>query len=210
MFSFRTYAIGALCFLASCGSTQTDQPLLFQALAGLRPPGESAAAAPNVEQMRAALTPEVLARINVPVILVQVPNRDAVALLTKVGTNQGVDTYLSADGISISLRNGMLVATRGLGFDLMRTDTKRPLAAIAAAPQSISRTYDHLNGENHLISVTYDCSYTAITARQTQETCTSSGQSFDNRYQRNGAGRIVNSRQWVSPQTGWLFIEVIQ
>jgi hypothetical protein len=210
MFSFKTYAIGALSFLASCGSTQTDQPLLLQALAGLSPPGESAAAAPNVEQMKAALTPEILARLNVPVILVQVPERDAVALLTKVGTNQGIDTYLSTDGISISLRDGLIVATRGLGFDLMRVDTEQPLAAITAPPQTILRAYDHLDGENHLISVIYECAYVEISLRQTKETCSSPQQRFENVYQRNQTGKIMNSRQWVSHQIGWIIVEVIQ
>lgn len=210
MFSFRTYAIGAFCFLVSCGSTQTDEPLLLQALSGLRPADEGAAAAPNVAQMRAALTPAVLARINVPTILAQVPARKAVALLTKVETNQGVDTYLSADGISISLRDGMIVATRGLGFDLMRADTERSLAAIAAPPQTISRAYDHLDGENHVISVTYECVYVVISSRQTKETCSLPRQRFENFYQRNQAGKIINSRQWVSSQIGWIIVEVIQ
>jgi hypothetical protein len=210
MFSFRNYAIGALCFLASCGSTQTDQPLLLRALAGLSAADEGAAAAPDVDQMRAALTPAILARINVPVILAQVPSRNAVALLTKVGTNQGVDTFLSADGISISLRNGLIVATRGLGFDLMRADTEQPLAAITAPPQTILRAYDHLDGENHLISVIYECAYVKTSLRQTKETCSSPQQRFENVYQRNQAGKIMNSRQWVSHQIGWIIVEVIQ
>jgi len=210
MFSFRTYAIGALSFLASCGSTQTDQPLLLRALSGLSPADEGAASAPDVDQIRAALTPAVLARINVPTILAQVPARNAVALLTEVGTNQGVNTYLTADGISISLRDGMIVATRGLGFDLMRADTERPVVAITAPPQTISRAYDHLDGENHLVSVTYECAYVKISSRQTKETCSSPQQRFENVYQRNQAGKIVSSRQWVSPQIGWINIEVIQ
>jgi len=160
--------------------------------------------------MRAALTPAILARINVPVILAHLPERDAVALLTKVETNQGVDTYLSPDGISISLRDGMIVATRGLGFDLMRADTERSLAAIAAPPQTISRGYDHLDGENHVISVTYECVYVVVSSRQTKETCSLPRQRFENVYQRNQAGKIINSRQWVSPQIGWIIIEVIQ
>ena len=201
---------GAFCFLVSCGSTQTDQPLLLRALAGISPPGESGVAAPNVEQLKAALTPAILAQINIPVILAQVPERDAVALLTKVGANQEVDTYLSADGISISLRDGMIVATRGLGFDLVRADTARPLAAVMAPPQTISRAYDHLDGENHLISVAYECSYVKISSRQTKETCSSPQQRFENVYQHNQAGKIINSRQWVSPQIGWVIIELIQ
>jgi hypothetical protein len=57
--------------------------------------------------------------------------------------------------------------------------------------------------------VTFECAYVEIPSRQTKETCSSPQQRFENVYQRNQAGKIINSRQWVSPQIGWIIMEAI-
>ena len=207
--SVRAYAVSALCILASCGSTQSDPSLLSEAFKRVNTQDDPTPA-PTLAQIKAGLSPAVLARFNGPVMIAQLPSRNAVALLSKVGTNQGVDTFLSTDGISISISNGVIVATRGFGFDLMRADYAEPLLAIKNPPQEIARNFSHLDGENQLITTTYDCSYATIGARQVKEVCTSSTQSFENTHSLDENGEIFSATQWVSLQTGPIVFEIIQ
>jgi hypothetical protein len=202
-------AVLAFCVVAGCGTARDDPSALGQLFARLAPQQE-AAPTPDPALLRASLTPAVMAQIGVPVMIAQVPSRGAVALLSRVNSNRGVDTFLSADGISISTRNGMIVATRGFGFDLMRADTARALEGIARAPATVARAFDHLNGENQIVSVTYQCRYAANAERQVTESCASAAQAFENTHRLGDQGGIVQSKQWVSAQIGVIILEIIQ
>uniref|UniRef100_A0AAN0MH80 YjbF family lipoprotein n=1 Tax=Yoonia rhodophyticola TaxID=3137370 RepID=A0AAN0MH80_9RHOB len=101
--------------LAGCGNTENRDVLtkqLFELFTTAQGAGEPA---PDAAALRASLTPQVLAPVDGPVLLVELPARDAAAVLTRIGTNRGVETFLTPDGISLSLANGLVVATRGLG-----------------------------------------------------------------------------------------------
>ena len=194
----RSGAVLALLFLMGCGSGMDWQSPWQIALDRLT--AEPPAATPGADALRAALTPAAMAQIEGPVLLVQVPQRGAVAVMTRVASNRGVDTYMSGDSISISLRDGILIGTRGLGFDLMVADISAVAPAIAAGAGQGTRTHRYLDGEDQIRVVTYDCRYQRENDAVT-EICDGGGLPFRNHYMG------MRTVQWVSPRNGALVIE---
>ena len=206
-FSWKTFVAGAALILASCGNVQNDDSVTAQVRARLEARKQAAAAVPDIAALRAQLTPEVIAQIGGPILIVQTPSRDAVAVLNRVGNNNGVETFLTPDGVAISLRDGMVIATRGLGFDLMTADVAEPLLALKGLGSTAVRIHRYLDGENQIVAKSFTCAYAVTGSLRVAETCTSSLDSFENSYVLDASGNIVSSRQWVSPQIGVVLIE---
>lgn len=202
----RFLALLLVAALAACGSdideTQKMRTylLLAQTAVGINPEPPSGTA---------GLTREILAGVGRPADLVEVEKARSSAVIFQVGTNRGVETWSSIDDRSMSFRQGMLTATRGLGGDLMAAETP-PLSQVASASGTFVRSIVYLNGEDEPVTERFLCEYATVgsedivivqrryTTRRVQETC--SGDS----------GRIVNdhwfqgsilrqSRQWAGP-----------
>lgn len=161
-------------------------------------------------QVSASLSDEVLAG---SVMQVQIPSRGADATLSLVAVNKDVETWLATDNISLSFRRGVLVATRGLGFDLMAADAQNSLNAIAGmGPEIYRRQMRYLTSDNHSAYLTAGCSMSFAgsevvsgqSLQRLEERCQAHSNLFTNIFWLNGSGQIVQSRQWVSPQIGYL------
>ncbi|WP_411890130.1 YjbF family lipoprotein [Yoonia sp. SDW83-1] len=202
--------LSLLLALFGCGAGQADDNISSQIWTWLTSSEDDVSAAPDVGALRAGLTPAVLAQIGEPVLIAQVPSRNAVAAMVRIGSNNGVDTYLTPDGISISTRDGMIVGTRGFGFDLMTADIAEPLSAVTGRADRAVRVHRYLDGENQLIIRSFACRYAAAGDRRIAETCQSSDFSFVNDYVVDEQGRIRSSRQWMSPQIGSILTEHVE
>ena len=111
--------------VGACGNDTTQPGVGKAVVASLkgRLAGGEEAPRPTADQLRAAITPEFRAQSgNKPLLIVTSQRVPVSSILTMFAENGGVRTYLSPDQISFSLRNGVLVATRGLGDDLMSAD----------------------------------------------------------------------------------------
>ena len=60
-----------------------------------------------------------MSRFNQPIILISSEDMRVQATLVALGNNQEKLTWVSADGISFTFDNGILIATRGYTQDLM-------------------------------------------------------------------------------------------
>lgn len=139
---------------------------------------------------------------------VALPERGQQAVLSRSGVNGDVETWMTADQVSFSLRQGVLVASRGLGFDLMGADVQGTLDALGApARGAYRRKMRYLDGQNHSFWRTAGCSTqeggTERGLREVEETCHARDRTFTNIYRLNSQGEIVTSRQWVGPETGY-------
>ena len=149
-------------------------------------------------------------------MLAAVPSRGAAALVQQVGTNGAKSTWLSPDGISVTFENGILVATRGLGPDLMAAEASGLNAALRQGAGEYTRTHEYLDGNDQIVRQSYVCRVTragseTITVVERRydtvkyaENCSSGGQSFENLYWRDESGVTRKSRQLVSPPVGYL------
>lgn len=212
-------ALVALVGLAACGN-DPDAGFGYKMLSGL------------VEQKlgksgQGTAQPLVLTRANLdgattPIMLARIEGNGTTALLGPVATNHDTRTWSSADGATLSLTGGFLVATRGLGGDMLSADTKPLAAALSAGGGSYARVYEHLDGENQVVETSLSCQLTAqgtqvievvekrYSTQFYQEVCTSGSGTATNQYWvEPGTGLVRQSRQWVSPSIGMLFLQQV-
>lgn len=164
------------------------------------------------------LTRAVLAQVLTPVMVVRLESRGQQALIGQVETNGDVETWSTVDDITISFRHGVVVATRGLGADLMAAAGPSGGQLSSSVP-SFLRTHTTLNGLDQPTKRQLSCSTSSngmqsidiveVSYRATHivESCTTDGGSIQNDYWIDAAGKIRKSRQWIGQEIGYLEIE---
>ncbi len=210
----RTLAPALLALLgaASCGSEQPELIGVTRAFAA-----SVLGTAPDPPQITRALLDQVLT----PVMLVTVENRMQQALVAELQTNGGVQTWSSVDDVTLSLRKGMIVATRGFGADLMAAD-------VPGIPLGITGTTTHrrvhtlLNDEDQAVRTVFACTFqwpepetitvVEITYHVTRisESCAAGQVAFQNEYWLSKDRHLRKSRQWISPDVGFLTVEDVR
>lgn len=207
----RLTAAALLGLTAACGPMNkgglgTDALERLGAMTGLRP------AAPEAPP---AVPTEALAAGPGNVLLVTLVARNAVSAMTRVGHNNRVDTWRTAKGVTLSFRDDILVASRGLNEDLMGADVDGLRDAIRAGSGTTQRQHAFLDSEDQIKTRTLNCTITtegpdtittaagAVETTKVVEICNSSALVFRNNYWLDG-GDIVQSLQAVAPSVGYI------
>jgi hypothetical protein len=211
-------ALAALClvpFLAGCASDPTlpaatttlaaSTQAVLGRLALLRPAPPAAAPAPLTR-----------ARIDAsarPLRIITLEARrvtDAVAETHRIGD---VAVHRTVPGLLFAFRDGVLVATRGLGPDLMSADVPSA-ASLRRASGGHRRVHDYLTGTDATLRLALDCTLApggsetldlfglALPTRIVVERCAAPGLAIENRYWFDAQGRIRQAREWIGPAAG--------
>lgn len=190
-----------IALVAGCGNDTSGPQLGKQFLGRVAQLGKPKAPAPTADQLRAAVTPELRAKNgNRPMMLVQsLRLKNIASLVTQLGQNGDVRTYVTPDQISLSLRQGVLVSTRGFGYDLLSADVADVLDRLRTGHGRAIRIHRYLDGENREVLRSYVCDFETVGAGQVTERCTGKDNSFVNTYWLDGYGNVAASEQWVSP-----------
>jgi hypothetical protein len=88
--------------------------------------------------LRGLLSRAAIDRSPQPLILAELPSQNVVATLIPRDTLDGVVTWRTGRGQTLSFRDGVLVATRSLGNDLMSADVAGTQAALRGGPDDLS------------------------------------------------------------------------
>lgn len=124
--------------------------------------------------------------------------------------------WSSKFGTQVSLNDGILIGTRGLGVDLMSAEAPS-LAAIKSLAQDYRRTYHYIDGADQMVRKSYTCTtkvgdpdekYPAL--NHIVEYCLQDGRSITNDFWFNAAGALAVSRQYVASGTGFAEIAHIR
>lgn len=192
----RLMAFVVLAALAGCGALRDALPH----------PGKPAAPAANPSGQPLFSSTPIVTEPGLEVTLLAL---GTTAELSRSGQNGSVTTWASRDGISVSYDRGVLVATRGLGDDLMAADAGPTLAALAGRPGEYRRTMRYLDAEDHARYILLGCTMESLGPDRgrrglvrNEETCRSFTAEHVNIYWTDGAGRIVASHQWISDIAG--------
>lgn len=211
-------ALTAALALTGCGN-EADQGAVLTALKGSLPSLGKKAAAP------AAPDPApVLKNTSVPVsMIVQSTLGGITAVIVQIEQNGPYRTYTTASRQTLTFRQGLVTATRGLGNDMMSASVSDSLALISARkPGTAKRVLRYLDGANNVITYQFDCEmYMTGAARVQQgevsanavemtENCFGRTQKFTNTYLVDGSGMILSSQQWISPIQGYFDIKVLR
>ena len=153
------------------------------------------------------------------ILIVTIMSRNAVAPLTKIAQNSGTVTWVSPGKVSLTLKDGILIATRGLNEDLMGADVAGVRAALAAGGGTATRTHSFLDSEDQIYVTHVNCTIApegieeiaAATGTRSAvkytEQCEGDKFLFTNIYWLDApGGNIVQSRQAVARTSGFLQI----
>lgn len=197
--------------LMSCG-TDVDETLSARSIASV---GQSAVRGARAPAPQAAgVTREGVAAIGRPADLVNVERLGATAAIVAAGVNGDTETWVTFDQKTVALRQGQIVATRGLQGDLVAAQVP-PLAAIARGTGSHDRTLVTIGDDERTLRQTYACTLSvagsqtitilgrAHSTRRVQETCTGAGTRFTNDYWFEG-GALRQTRQWMGGFLGYI------
>lgn len=149
-------------------------------------------------------------------MLFQVPGLGIAGLGRVLSGHDNLQTWIGDAGYSVSIDNGLVVATRGFGKDLMAADSVSVRDAIDAGGGTSVRLHDYLDSRDRIVQERYDCVVTAVgpqevdlglrqvTADAFVESCRGARVQFENMFFVNESGAIIASRQFVSDVVGYL------
>ncbi|MFN3845700.1 MAG: YjbF family lipoprotein [Paracoccaceae bacterium] len=204
--------------LAGCGndvnkSSNTEVARALAASTTARFKGTST----SVERMTRAR----LAEVVTPVMLLSAEASGKQALIAEIQTSGGVETWSTVDDITVSMRNGVIVATRGFGADLMAASV--PVVSRDVGNGQIhKRVHTLLDGEDKPVRTHFTCTFQnhgvqvidivqiKYNTTHVTEDCLSDAARFQNRYWISDDRQMRKSTQWISPGVGFLTIEDVR
>ena len=165
---------------------------------------------PTLDPVSLLALRNVLEKDGQPILLVLNPSLKYSDLMAPYGQNAGVQTWSSTSYTTISLRDGLVVATRGFGPDIMSA-TAPTLATLSAAQGQYRRSYYYLDGADQRQVLTYDCTLSSggsqaisvlgksFVTRVVVESCSGGAGSLTNQYWFDPSAHLRQSQQFLAP-----------
>jgi hypothetical protein len=149
---------------------------------------------------------------NAPMIDVSIASRGVSGGMARISQRGDVSEWRSADGIGLTLKGDQIIATRGLGADLLIATAQGSARALQQGGGTFSRTMHWLDGENHDRAEVFTCTLSRAESqpepseRALTETCAGPQTRFTNTYS-VAKGRVIRSAQWISAGLGTIEFE---
>jgi Group 4 capsule polysaccharide lipoprotein gfcB, YjbF len=221
---YRLFAcIAAVAMLAACGNDKGEPSPLAKAVGGVAKATLSRVSGKRSVAAQPASTGKLpraeIEKYGIPILRVIIPARGADALVTITDTKGDVVTWSTTDGTTFSLRNGVLIQTRGLGPDLMSAGAPT-VAQLSQNGATNQRAYFFLGSEDKSERRDYDCTLTVVGTEtievfsrshktmHVKEDCVRAQGKITNDFWLEGA-LVRKSRQWTSPGTGYIEFEKV-
>ena len=161
--------------------------------------------------------------VTTPLLAAELTRAGTLATLVPAGQNGDVVTWRSRDEVSLSLDHGVVVATRGLGADLMAADVADTLLMLRGGhPQDgYTRIYTYLDGEYQIRFVAFRCREEVTVSERieiveefhntmrVEESCFSPEGNVANTYWVAQDGTIWKSRQWIGLGLGYMETQLL-
>lgn len=218
----RAAALGLTCVALAACSNAPEQSTSGASLVKSLFKGRSQASGIEPAQLAATIQ-TVLASTSAPVIALVIPNRKAATVMQQIETNHGYATYGIRDRRSVTLRNGLVTATRGLGEDIMSSDVNAVQALISGRRDGTAqRVIRSLDGEDLIeaqvtkctvrvgATSVYEVAELRTKATSVSETCRGDGVEFTNEYRVAADGRVLQSKFWHSPLNEYITIQALR
>ncbi len=155
-------AVCLLAALAACGSSKPEASPLVMAVSSVAKATVGGAKARRAPAKAAAPVKRAdIEKFGIPILRAVIPVRSADALLTITDAKGSNVTWATTDGTTFTLRDGVLIQTRGLGPDLM--SAQAPSAAdLRTAGGTHKRVYYFLGEDDRTTRRSYDCTVAAL------------------------------------------------
>ncbi len=205
--------MAALALLAGCGNGNNDAGQILRAL-----PKALFTKDPPPSKVTPEVIAQALQRTQGPVVLIELEKREGVQfLMLEIQRNGPYQSFGSSSRQVINFRNGMATSTRGLGGDLMSTEEDALLRLVRhrqsgtatyvqrfLTPEDVTQTFTYtcevLPGENASVSL----AGLKTTGFTMAANCEGDGARFTDLFVVSTGGYILNARQWLGLELGYV------
>ncbi len=215
--------LASLCLiviLASCSNAPETETGEIRTLKLIKDAFEASKKPKQFIDARNLINREQIDAANIPVLFVELASGQNGTLTPYPGQGVG-QTWLGADGATITLERGMLKASRGMGDDLMGSSSSMPSwSKINKKTDIYSREYAHITGNNKISKRVFNCNIEKTSSEEQikiwdvnfkvekfEETCSDNTLTFKNAYQVDTQGVVRKSLQYHSQTLGSVKIE---
>ena len=217
----KFFAILSFAFiLASCSNTPDMETGEIRTLQLIKKSFDSSNKPKQFLDARNLISRKQIDAANVPVLFVQLRSGQNGTLTPYPGEGVG-QTWLGADGATITLERGILKASRGMGDDLMGSSSLMPnWSKINKKTQPYSRELNHITGNNKISKRVFRCSIEKTSTEEHieiwdvnfkvdtfEENCSDGSFKFKNTYQVDTQGIVRRSTQYHSDTLGSILLE---
>lgn len=206
-----TCLVLAALLLSACSSDKAKPELPLQDMAKavvqrVIGGGDAAPAAAAPDAATVAAGRKLLEEAGKPVILMTDAGSGLAGFMGVLGENGAVQTWATPEYLTIGLRDGVLISTRGFGADLMSAEAP-DLAVLSAASGQYQRRFYYLDGADQSQVYNYVCTLQNAGAaqvtllgktyetRRVTEKCTGKQGDFENDFWFDASGALRQSSQ---------------
>ena len=206
--------------LASCSNSPDMETGEIQTLKLLKKAYNSSNKPNRFIDARNLINREQIDALDIPILFVELASGQNGTLTPYPGQGVG-QTWLGADGATITTEKGILKASRGMGDDLMGSSSSMPpWSKINKKTKTYSRELAHITGNNKISKRVFSCDIekgsseeqieiwdTNFEVANFEEQCFNSSLTFKNTYQVDARGIVRSSLQYHSDTLGYITIE---
>lgn len=211
--ALRLLTVSALVFTVSaCGSERNVGIDLIRSI-----PKQIAARRAGPQKIPPQVAAQALAATDKPVMLYEVENTGNQFLTLEIERNRAYQTFANSGRQSLIHRSGMIVATRGLGGDLMSVEEDALLRAITSRRGGTATYIQRFQTPEFVTEEhAYQCRVTQGKASRASSgklhgaslvmtsDCEGDQGRFQETYVVDGSGYIVSAKQWLGPVLGYI------
>ena len=175
-----------------------------------------------VLNVKKIFTRELIDSVGSPILYVELENGQNGTLDLYPGNGIG-DTWLAADGATITFKHGVLKSSRGMGDDLMCSRSNMPMWSEITTSANYDRKILYLSGNNQIYSEEYNCKINktkkdaqiiifdlSFVTDLYEETCKGQFNNFNNKYYIDHQQIVRRSYQYHGKTIGYILTERLE
>ena len=213
-------SLALVLILASCSNAPETETGEIRTLQILKKAFDSSKQPKQFIDARNLINREQIDAANMPVLFVELASGQNGTLTPYPGQGIG-QTWLGADGATITLERGILKASRGMGDDLMGSSSSMPpWSNINKKTEIYSRELSHITGNNKIFKRIFNCNIEKTSSgdlikiwdinfkvNKFEENCSNGSLTLTNIYQVDTQEIVRRSIQHHSETLGSILIE---
>ena len=212
------FSVLSLLTLLACGNSTELETGETKVLKIIKDKLDATSGATAYIDARKVVSRDIIDGVGVPILFVEIDRGQNGTMTQYPGVGDG-QTWLGVDGSTVTLDNGLLKATRGMGDDLMGSEISLEINWSELEEVSYERRMAYLRLDNKTLINQYSCTLTDTKSMETinlfdaefsvnhvQETCRGAAGSFVNDYYIDTEGLVRNSRQYQGEKIGYMTI----
>ena len=215
----RQVLLLSLIILTACSNSSDFETGEIKAIKNLRDTLLASKTPTKILDTRSIITRKKIDDAKIPVLFMELENGQNGTLTLYPGQGVG-ETWLGADGATVTLERGIIKATRGMRGDVMGGTSSMPSWTEVKNTSEYTRQISYLSGNNQTKTETYSCSIERDKKRSSvtifdvdfriqkySEVCTDGAIKLKNVYFVDKETIVRKSLQYHGPALGYVTIE---